>query len=133
MAISFTSRDCIAWSASISPKTIAITDKGLAALRGLDFLAELNLDRLDRYREHLFGRNSVPLTDACLVHLQALPRLEVLTLSGNLITDEGLARIARMTNLEDTRSRGDRDHRRRSAPPRRDEEPRDRSTWARPA
>jgi hypothetical protein len=75
-----------------------ITNKGLAGLRGLDFLSELNLERLDRYRNP--RRFSIPLTDACLVHLQALPRLENLKLGGNLITDQGLSRIAAMSNLK---------------------------------
>ena len=41
-----------------------ITNKGLAALRGLDFLADLNLERMDRYRNPESGRVSRPLTDA---------------------------------------------------------------------
>ena len=45
---------------------------GLARLRGLDFLAELNLARLDRYRNARYVSVSGPLTDACLVHLQPL-------------------------------------------------------------
>jgi Leucine Rich repeat len=77
-----------------------ITNKGLSGLRGLDFLAELNLERLERYRQPQFGRISIPLTDACLVHLQTLPRLENLTLAGNLITDQGLSRIAQMSSLK---------------------------------
>ena len=77
-----------------------ISNKGLAVLRGLDFLVELNLDRLGRYRHLRFGGVPAPLTDACLVHVQTLPRLEVLTLSGNLITDNGLSRITGMTSLK---------------------------------
>ena len=77
-----------------------ITNKGLAALRGLDSLTDLNLERMERYRNPQSERVSLPLTDACLVHVQALPRLEVLTLSGNLITDQGLPQIARMRNLK---------------------------------
>jgi hypothetical protein len=77
-----------------------ITNKGLAGLRGLDFLSELNLERLDRYRQPPTRLVSIPLTDACVVHLQALPRLEDLTLAGNLITDKGLAQIARMASLK---------------------------------
>jgi hypothetical protein len=77
-----------------------ITNKGLAGLRGLDFLTELNLERLDRYRQPPTRLVSIPLTDACLLHLQALPRLENLTLAGNLITDKGLAQIARMASLK---------------------------------
>ncbi len=77
-----------------------ITNKGLSGLRGLDFLAELNLERLERYRKAQFGLVSIPLTDACLVHLLALPRLENLTLAGNPITDGGLSQIAAMRNLK---------------------------------
>jgi hypothetical protein len=77
-----------------------ITNKGLARLRGLDFLAELDLSRLNRFRDVWSVRNPVPLTDACLVHLQALPRLEVLTLSGNHITDEGLAQLSKFRTLK---------------------------------
>jgi hypothetical protein len=76
-----------------------ITTKGLAALRGLEFLSELNLARLDRYRPDRLG-NLVPFTDACLVHLQALPRLEKLGLAGNQITDQGLAQLAKMSKLK---------------------------------
>ena len=78
-----------------------ITNKGLSGLRGLDFLAELNLERLERYRHAQSGAfRTVQLTDACLVHLQALPRLENLTLAGNLITDQGMSQIAQMSSLK---------------------------------
>jgi Leucine Rich repeat len=77
-----------------------ITNKGMSELRGLDYLAELNLERLERYRQVQFGRVFIPLTDACLVHLQALPRLENLTLAGNLITDQGMSQIAQMSSLK---------------------------------
>jgi hypothetical protein len=82
------------------PASDEITDKGLKDLSGLDLLTELNLERLDRFRHARFGVNSAPLTDACLVHLQALPRLEILTLAGNLITDQGLTEIAKMPRLK---------------------------------
>jgi Leucine Rich repeat len=77
-----------------------ITNTGLARLRGLDFLAELNLERLNRYRYAQFGATSVPLTDACLIHLQPLRGLEKLTLAGNRITDRGLSQVASMANLK---------------------------------
>jgi Leucine Rich repeat len=77
-----------------------ITNKGLAKLRGLNFLTELDLARLDRFREPRFGSSFRPLSDACLVHLRALPRLEDLTLAGNLITDTGLAEIAQIKTLK---------------------------------
>jgi hypothetical protein len=77
-----------------------ITNKGLAKLRGLNFLTELDLARLDRFREAQFGSSFRPLSDACLVHLRSLPRLEDLTLAGNLITDTGLAEIAQIKTLK---------------------------------
>jgi Leucine Rich repeat len=78
----------------------SITNKGLTALRGLDFLTELDLDRLNRYRYFRIGMRSAPLTDACLVHLRALPRVERLSLAGNLINDQGLSQIVGMTSLK---------------------------------
>jgi hypothetical protein len=77
-----------------------ITNAGLAKLRGLDFLTELNLERLNRYRYARYGAPWDLLTNACLVHLQALRGLEKLTLAGNLITDSGLSQIATITNLK---------------------------------
>jgi hypothetical protein len=74
-----------------------ITDNGLAILGGLKHLTELDLARLNRFRDP--GNNSVPLTEACLVHLQALPRLQKLSISGNRITDRGLAQVAQLKNL----------------------------------
>ena len=79
---------------------VEITDQGLAALHGLDYLTDLSLDRLGPYRERTAHFPFVPLTDACLVHLQKRPRLENLALAGNRITDLGLARIATMTRLK---------------------------------
>jgi hypothetical protein len=81
------------------PEAVGITDIGLAALSKLDDLSELNLTRLDHYRFPL-RQDLVPFTDACVVHLRALPRLEALTLAGNRITDRGLAQIAEMTSLK---------------------------------
>ena len=77
-----------------------ISDKGLAGLRGLDFLNELSLDRLGRFRPNSFGDRFPVLTDACLVHVQALPRLESLSLAGNQITDQGLSQLAAMPRLK---------------------------------
>jgi hypothetical protein len=78
-----------------------ITGKGLAILGGLQQLSELDLTRLMRYRRNPIGSNPVPLTDACLVHLLALPRLKIVSLSGNRITDRGLTQIAQLTHLTD--------------------------------
>jgi hypothetical protein len=77
-----------------------ITSKGLAELRGLEFLTELNLARLDRYRHPVTGGRPVPLDETCLPALQGLERLEMLSLSGNLITDRGVSQIAKMANLK---------------------------------
>ena len=77
-----------------------ISDKGLAGLRGLDYLNELSLDRLGRFRPNSFGDRFPVLTDACLVHVQALPRLESLSLAGNKITDQGLSQLAAMPRLK---------------------------------
>ncbi len=77
-----------------------ITEKGLASLRGLNFLSDLSLERLDRFRQPPARAVSIPLNNACLVHLQALPRLETLSLSGNRITDQGLSQVARMASLK---------------------------------
>jgi Leucine-rich repeat (LRR) protein len=79
---------------------ITITNSGLAKLRGLTFLEELNLARLDRFRLARNGVTSVSLTDSCVIQLRALARLEKLTLAGNLITNGGLAQIANMANLK---------------------------------
>jgi hypothetical protein len=76
-----------------------ISDEGLAILGGLQHLTELDLSRLMRYRKNQFVSNSVPLTDACLVHLLSLPRLKKLSLAGNRITDDGLAQIAQLRSL----------------------------------
>ena len=86
-----------------------ITDKGLAKLRGLDFLTDLDLDRMDRFRPN--GSNIPPLTDACLVHVRALPRLESLSLAGNQITDQGLSRARRDGASEVDRPERDGGHR----------------------
>jgi hypothetical protein len=76
-----------------------VTDKGLAILGRLQRLTELDLTRLMRYRRNPIGSDPVPLTDACLVHLLSLPRLKKLSLSGNRITDRGLAQIAELRHL----------------------------------
>ncbi len=77
-----------------------ITNLGLAKLRGLEFLAELNLARLYPYRNARYVSVSGPLTDACVIYLKPLRRLEKLSLAGNFITDAGLSQIATMANLK---------------------------------
>ena len=49
-----------------------ITNLGLAKLRGLEFLAELNLARLYPYRNARYVSVSGPLTDACVIYLKPL-------------------------------------------------------------
>jgi hypothetical protein len=82
---------------SLSLAESAVTEQGLASLRGLDHLKMLNLARLDQFR---YGSPVTGLNDAALVPIQGLTRLETLTLTGNRITDQGLALIARMPALE---------------------------------
>jgi Leucine Rich repeat len=77
-----------------------VTSDGLAKLRGLEFLTELYLARLDRFRYPMSGGRPVPLDETCLAPILGLPRLESLSLAGNLITDRGLAQIAQMVNLK---------------------------------
>jgi hypothetical protein len=77
-----------------------ITSSGLVRLRELDFLTELNLARLNRYRYARYANPLPPLTDACVQNLQPLGRLETLDLAGNLITNAGMSQIAGMLNLK---------------------------------
>jgi Leucine-rich repeat (LRR) protein len=78
----------------------SITNKGLANLRGLNDLMELDLSRMESFRNPNVNRVWKPLSDACVVHLQALSRLETLVLSGNRITDQGLAELAKIRTLK---------------------------------
>jgi hypothetical protein len=82
---------------SLSIPECTVTEQGLAPLRGLGHLRSLNLARLDHIR---YGSPATALTDACLIPLQGLSQLQNLTLSGNRITDDGLALIAGMPGLE---------------------------------
>jgi Leucine-rich repeat (LRR) protein len=77
-----------------------VTSKTLSALHGLDFLTDLNLDRLNHYRIDRPLLTSTFLTNASLVHVLALPRLEALSLAGNLITDQGLSQLAGLPGLK---------------------------------
>jgi hypothetical protein len=77
-----------------------ITSNGLTTLRGLEFLTDLDLARLARYRFPASGGGPVPLDETCLVPVAGLGRLENLSLAGNLITDRGLSQIAKMANLK---------------------------------
>jgi Leucine Rich repeat len=82
---------------SLGLSECAVTEQELASLRGLNHLRSLNLARLNHLR---YGSPDTGLSDACLIPIQGLTRLETLTLSGNRITDQGLALIARMPALE---------------------------------
>ena len=82
---------------SVGLSECAVTEQELASLRGLDHLRSLNLARLNHLR---YGSLDTGLSDACLIPIQGLSQLQTLTLSGNRITDEGLALIAGMPELE---------------------------------
>jgi hypothetical protein len=73
------------------------TERGLAPLRRLDRLRELSFSRLNHKRG---GWGPTGLGDACLVPIQGLTSLQTLTLSGNRITDSGLAILSGLSNLE---------------------------------
>ena len=66
----------------------AVTDEGLATLRGASRLEML----------HLVSNRSV--SGASLAHLQGLPNLRHLTLSGSRVTDGDLAHLEGMARLE---------------------------------
>ena len=82
---------------SLSLAECDISEQDLSILGRLVELEELNLSRMDQYR-HQWG--PLGLSDACLVPVQGLTRLHVLSLSGNRITDQGLAMIAHLPSLE---------------------------------
>jgi hypothetical protein len=69
-----------------------VSERGLSALASLKELKELNLSRLDQFRH---GGSLSAMGDGCIAALRGLDRLKVLSLSGNRITDKGLAMIAR--------------------------------------
>lgn len=83
---------------SLGLSECAVTEQELAPLSGLKHLKSLNLARLNHLR---YGSPETGLSDACLIPIQGLSRLQILTLSGNRITDDGLAMIGRMPNLEE--------------------------------
>jgi Leucine rich repeat len=82
---------------SLSLSECPVTEQGLAILRGLDHLKSLNLARLEHLR---YGSPLTGLSDGCLMPIQGLSQLQNLTLSGNRITNDGLALLARMPALE---------------------------------
>ena len=74
-----------------------ITEQGLAPLARLTQLRELSLVNLHHIR---YGSGPPGLSDACLIPLQRLTSLQSMNLSGNRITDSGLALLSGLTNLE---------------------------------
>jgi hypothetical protein len=75
-----------------------IMEESLAPLQGLGELRELYLSRLDQFRS--YGVGPPGLDDRCLEPIRGLTRLKTLSLSGNRITDAGLARLTQLTALE---------------------------------
>jgi hypothetical protein len=75
-----------------------VSEAGLAPLRDLKGLKELNLSRTDHYR---YGGFPGGFSDGCLIPIQGLVNLRRLSLAGNPITDAGLARLEKLTNLDD--------------------------------
>jgi hypothetical protein len=74
-----------------------VGEQDLSVLSGLVELKELYLSHLDQYRD---AGGSAGWSDACLRPLEGLTRLRTMSLSGNRITDRGLALVARLPNLE---------------------------------
>jgi hypothetical protein len=75
-----------------------VMDESLAPLQTLGELRELNLSRLNQFRTHQTGPPG--LDDRCVEPIRGLTRLKMLSLSGNRITDAGLARLTQLTALE---------------------------------
>jgi hypothetical protein len=73
-------------------------EESLAPLKELGQLRELNLTRLNQFR-HGFTEQT-GLSDGCLEAFRGLSGLESLSLSGNRITDAGLALVAQHSTLE---------------------------------
>jgi hypothetical protein len=81
------------WSALDDRRGLAITNAGLAHLKGLEDLVSL-------------GIGKAQITDAGLAHLGQLRNLEVLELHGNNITDAGLLHLRRLRKLAHLRLPG---------------------------
>jgi hypothetical protein len=76
-----------------------ITDQGLAVLRKLPDLEQLDLGRSPEFMRHL-QRTDPPLTDAALDHIKGLVRLKDVSLAYSAITDAGLAKLKDLRSLE---------------------------------
>jgi hypothetical protein len=92
-------------------RTEGLTDEGVARLRGLTHLEQLQLGRnkitgasLANFREMTqlkdLDLSGVPLADADLVHLEGLTSLTGLTLTSTSVTDAGLAHLEGLVNLK---------------------------------
>jgi hypothetical protein len=75
-----------------------VMEESLAPLHRLGELRELNLSRLDQFRHGGIGPPG--LGDGCLEPIRGLTQLETLSLSGNRITDGGLALVVQHPALE---------------------------------
>ncbi len=111
-AVNFNSRSWLAHSHEEDPELFSsllhvetlnlaecpLKEESLAPLARLTELRELNLSRLNQFRPHYDGPDG--LDDRCLEPIRGLTRLKTLSLSGNRITDAGLARLTQLTALE---------------------------------
>jgi hypothetical protein len=77
-----------------------VTAQGLTSIGRLRSLRDLDLSRLASITDSRIGRLIAPLDDSCLIPLTGLPKLSSLSLSGNRITDDGLAHLARIGTLQ---------------------------------
>jgi hypothetical protein len=82
---------------SLKLKECDVSEEGLSALSGLRELKDLDLSRLNHLR---YGGGPTGLKDSGLIPVQGLTQLQILSLSGNRITDKGLDLIAHLPNLE---------------------------------
>ena len=85
----------ITWLTKLELYDTRIGDNGLAVLEGMTSLEILILGSLERGADV----NS-PITDAGLIHLSKLTKLNKLGLYRTCITDEGLKHLSGLTNLE---------------------------------
>src|SRR4051812_10597446 len=76
---------------SLNLSECEVSEQELPAVAVLSELKELNLLRLNQFRQ---GGSLLGMGDGCVASLRGLSRLETLSLSGNRITDKGLAMIA---------------------------------------
>jgi hypothetical protein len=82
---------------SVNLSECPVTEQGLSALREFHDLEELNLSRLYHLK---YGSEPAAFGDGYVVALQGMSKLQVLSLAGNRITDEGLAKLVLLPSLE---------------------------------